>query len=132
MGNWGVHYCDAIRWMLDEEAPVSISACGSKSMIDDDRTIPDTLEVTFEFASGRLVVFGQYEACNSGALPGGEIEFCGTLGNLYPAPEARGCKITPAGKRPVSGFFQESGSKRNCSHGWRSDSPAYPEFFGLC
>jgi predicted dehydrogenase len=108
MGNWGVHYCDAIRWMLDEEAPVAISAHGTKFLIDDDRTIPENMEVTFEFASGRILVFGQYESCSSAALPANsEIEFCGTLGNLYPGGEARGCKITPAGK----GQFQEAGAK---------------------
>jgi predicted dehydrogenase len=62
MGNWGVHYCDAIRWLLDEQAPTAISAHGGRYAIQDDRTIPDTLEVTFEFASGRILKFGQYEA----------------------------------------------------------------------
>ena len=103
MGNWGVHYCDAIRWMLDEEAPVAVSAHGGKYATDDDRTIPDTLEVTFEFASGKLLVFGQYEACDSRALESGEIEFCGSQGNLYPGAEARGCRIVPT----RSGQFQK-------------------------
>ena len=40
-----------------EEAPASISD-GGRFAIDDDRTIPDTLEAVFEFASGRLAVFG--------------------------------------------------------------------------
>ncbi len=103
MGNWGVHYCDAIRWMLDEEAPVSVTAQGGRYVTGDDRTIPDTLEVTFEFASGRLLVFAQYEGCGSRALASGEIEFCGTLGNLYPGTEAHGCRIIPS--RP--GQFQK-------------------------
>jgi predicted dehydrogenase len=103
MGNWGVHYCDAMRWMLDEEAPFAVSAHGGKYLLDDDRTIPDTMEVTFEFASGRVIVFGQYEACDGKPLASGEIEFCGTLGNLYPGTEARGCRIVPTGK----GQFQE-------------------------
>ena len=103
MGNWGVHYCDAMRWVLDEEAPVSVSAHGGKYFVEDDRTIPDTLEVTFEFASGRIMVFGQYEACDSRPLPTGEIELCGTLAELYPGEEARGCKIIPS----VRGQFQK-------------------------
>ncbi len=102
MGNWGVHYCDAIRWMLDEEAPTAVSAHGGKYALQDDRTIPDTLEVTFEFPSGRLLHFAQYEASDLAPLPG-EIELCGTLGNLYPGAEARGCKIFPARK----GQFQQ-------------------------
>jgi predicted dehydrogenase len=106
MGNWGVHYCDAIRWMLDEEAPVTVTAQGGKLALDDDRTIPDTLEVTFEFASGRLLVFGQYEASGGVPLTGGEIELGGTLGNLFVAAEARGGKIVPSGK----GQFQKASS----------------------
>jgi len=107
MGNWGVHYCDAMRWMLDEEAPTAISAHGGKYLVDDDRTIPDTLEVTFEFASGRLMVFGQYEACDSRALSSGEIEFCGTLGCLCPGAEARESRIVPSAR----GQFQQPAAR---------------------
>jgi len=83
IANWGVHYLDAIRWMLGEEAPASVSAHGGKFAVDDDRTIPDTLEAVFEFASGRLAVFGQYEASGNPALRTGEIEFRGTKGTAY-------------------------------------------------
>ncbi len=85
IANWGVHYLDAIRWVLGEEAPASISAHGGRFAIDDDRTIPDTLEAVFEFASGRLALFGQYEASGNPALRSGEIEFRGTLGTAYSA-----------------------------------------------
>ena len=107
VGNWGVHYCDAIRWLLDEEAPSAVTACGGKWVLDDDRTIPDTLEVTFEFASGRMLLFGQYEACASTTLVNAELELNGTLGSLYPAGEARGCKIVPADK----GQFQAGAAR---------------------
>jgi predicted dehydrogenase len=107
MGNWGVHYCDAMRWVLDEEAPVAISAHGGKYLVDDDRTIPDTMEVSFEFASGRVMVFGQYEACDSRPLPDGEIEFCGTLGSLCPGVEGRGYRILPS----KEGQFQRAAGK---------------------
>jgi predicted dehydrogenase len=96
VGNWGVHYFDAIRWVLGEEAPISISAHGGKYALDDDRTIPDTMEVIFEFASGRLLIFGQYEASGGSALESGEVEFRGTLGNIYPGAEANGYKIVPS------------------------------------
>src|SRR5690606_10325874 len=48
MGNWGVHFMDVIRWMMGETAPSSIIATGGNYAIDDDRTIPDTMQVTFE------------------------------------------------------------------------------------
>jgi predicted dehydrogenase len=96
MANWGVHYCDAMRWGLGEQAPVSVSAHGGRFAVDDDRTIPDTMEVIFELASGTLIVFGQYEASGGPVLPDGEIEFRGTLGNLYAGAEGAGYKIAPS------------------------------------
>jgi predicted dehydrogenase len=100
MGNWGVHYMDAIRWLLGEQAPIAISAHGGKHAVADDRTIPDTMEVTFELASGALVVFGIYEASGGPGLPHGEIELQGTKGTLYASED--GYRIRPA--RP--GQFQ--------------------------
>jgi predicted dehydrogenase len=99
MGNWGVHYLDVIRWMVGETAPVAVSAHGSK-LLGDDKTIPDTMEVTFEFASGMLAQFHIYEACGATGVSGGEIEFGGTHGNLVASQD--GYRISPA--RP--GQFQ--------------------------
>ena len=107
MANWGVHYCDAMRWMLAEQAPVSISAHGGRFALDDDRTIPDTMEVIFEMPSGVLLIFGQYEANGGPALIEGEVEFRGTLGNLYAGTSGEaGYKIVPS----RAGQFQDSGS----------------------
>jgi predicted dehydrogenase len=94
VANWGVHLFDAMRWALGEEAPASLSAHGGRFAVDDDRTIPDTLEAIFEFASGRLMVWGQYEATDGPAVRSGEIEFRGTKGNLYSSES--GYVITPS------------------------------------
>ncbi len=89
MGNWGVHYLDAIRWLTGELAPASICAMGGRFAVHDDRTVPDTMEATFEFASGRLAIFGQYEASGNPIFPRNpklarpEIEIRGTLGTVY-------------------------------------------------
>jgi predicted dehydrogenase len=101
MGNWGVHYIDAIRWLMKERAPVSISAHGGKYLLTDDRTIPDTLEVTFEFSSGAMAIFGVYEASGGPTLPEGEVELRGAQANMY--IDDRGYHILPS--RP--GQFQE-------------------------
>ena len=74
MGNWGVHYMDVIRWLIGETSPVAITAHGGKYAVNDDRDIPDTMEVTFEFSSGTLLVFGQYESSGGSAISSGEIE----------------------------------------------------------
>jgi predicted dehydrogenase len=96
MGNWGVHYMDVIRWLMGEKAPIAISAHGGKFVLDDDSTIPDTLQVTFEFASGALIMFSDYEA-NSGPMSTfGEIELRGTKGTLLANESAY--KIVPASR----------------------------------
>jgi predicted dehydrogenase len=107
MANWGVHYCDAIRWALGEQAPISISAHGGRFAIDDDRTIPDTMEVIFELPKGTLLVFGQYEANGGAALIEGEVELRGTLGNLCCGSEGKSFKIVPS----RGGQFQDSSPK---------------------
>ena len=100
MGNWGVHFMDVIRWMLGEKAPVAISAHGGKYVVDDDRTIPDTMQVTYEFASGAIAVFCIYEASSGGLFPYGEVELRGTKGTL--SADEGGFKIMSA----RSGQFQ--------------------------
>lgn len=102
MGNWGVHFMDAIRWMMGEKAPVAISAHGGKYVVDDDRTIPDTMQVTYEFASGAIVTFCIYEASSGSMFQYGEVELRGTLGTLY-ASES-GYKITPTRAGQFSTF----------------------------
>jgi predicted dehydrogenase len=96
MGNWGVHYMDVIRWLMGERAPVSISAHGGKYVLDDDSTIPDTLQVTFEFASGSIILFSDYEVNSGDMAPFGEIELRGTKGTLLANESAY--KIVPATK----------------------------------
>jgi predicted dehydrogenase len=107
MANWGVHYCDAMRWAMSEQAPISISAHGGRFAVDDDRTIPDTLQVTFEMPSGALIIFGQYEANGGPALVDGEVELRGTLGNLYCGAEGAAYKIVPS----KGGQFNEGDPK---------------------
>ena len=83
MANWGVHYFDLIRWLVGEEAPASLSVHGGIYAVRDDRTIPDTAEGIFEFASGMLMTFGTYEANGHPGLKAGEVELRGTLGTAH-------------------------------------------------
>lgn len=62
ISNQGVHYLDLIRWLLNEEAPSSISTLGGKYIVDDDRTIPDTMQVTYEFPSGSIATVNVLES----------------------------------------------------------------------
>ncbi|HUT90638.1 MAG TPA: Gfo/Idh/MocA family oxidoreductase [Thermoguttaceae bacterium] len=82
--NNGVHFLDCMRWMTGDVAPTSICAMGGRYAVDDDRTIPDTLRVTFEFPTGRLFVFGMFETSGNRTLPReGYFEIRGTQGSLY-------------------------------------------------
>ena len=84
IANNGVHFLDAIRWMTGDEAPSRICAMGGRFAVDDDRIIPDTMEVTYETPAGRLVIFGQYEACGNPAMAQpGWCELRGTQGTAY-------------------------------------------------
>ncbi len=101
MGNWGVHYMDVIRWLIGETAPISVTAVGGRYAVDDDRDIPDTLSVLFEFESGRIVEFQVNEASAGHRVSGGEIEIFGTHGTL--AADQNGYSVVPTNP----GQFQE-------------------------
>jgi predicted dehydrogenase len=101
MGNWGVHYMDVIRWMIGENAPKAITAHGGKYLVKDDRNIPDTMEVIFEFESGVMINFSIHEASGGGGIQGGEVELSGAKGNLV--ANQNGYTVTPA----RSGQFQD-------------------------
>jgi len=100
MGNWGVHYMDVIRWLIGETSPVAITAHGGKYAVNDDRDIPDTMEVFFEFDSGTIIQFSIHEASSGGGITGGEIELNGSKGTLLASQD--GYRVIPA--RP--GQFQ--------------------------
>lgn len=83
--NFGVHYMDAIHWALGQDAPLAVTAMGGKFVVEDNREIPDTLEVVWTYPGQTLVTFSQF---NATAVPAAreqrvEIEFRGTRGTLY-------------------------------------------------
>ena len=101
MGNWGVHYMDVIRGMMGEQAPKAVTAHGGKYLVKDDRDIPDTMEVIFEFQSGAMIKFSIHEASGGGGIQGGEVELNGAKGSLV--ADQNGYKVTPS----RSGQFQD-------------------------
>lgn len=81
--NFGVHYMDMIRWCLGKEAPKSVVALGGRYAVKDNREIPDTCEVLWDFG-GTLVIFCQYNANGApGNAKGTELEIRGTKGTMY-------------------------------------------------
>ncbi len=83
--NFGVHYMDVIQWALGQTAPTAVTAMGGKfAGLEDNREIPDTLEVLWTYPNGTLVTFSQFNASSAPAgINNGQIEFRGTTGTLY-------------------------------------------------
>lgn len=89
VANWGLHFIDVLRWLMDEEAPLAVTALGGRYAVDDDRTIPDTSVITYEMPGGSLIVYEEYEA--SGMRPfsvPADIMIRGTEGTLFATDRA--------------------------------------------
>jgi predicted dehydrogenase len=81
--NFGVHYMDMIRMCLGKEAPKSVTAIGGRYAVKDNREIPDTCEVLWDY-DGTLVVFSQYNANGAPTnAKNSELEIRGTKGTMY-------------------------------------------------
>ena len=87
--NFGVHYSDMMRMMMQLSVPRAVTAMGGKYIVNDNRQIPDTLVVLWEYdnpASGAPAL-NSFEQYNANSAPGNakrmELEFRGTKGTLY-------------------------------------------------
>jgi predicted dehydrogenase len=82
--NFGVHYVDTLRWCLGVDSPKAVTAMGGRYAVKDNREVPDTAEVLWEYPGPVMMVFTQYNANNAAANPGGfEMELRGTKGTMY-------------------------------------------------
>jgi len=82
--NYGAHFIDFIHWALGEDTPLAVTAMGGKLALDDNREIPDTLEVLWTYPRGTLVTFSQFNTNDAPAdRRHGNLEFRGTKGTLY-------------------------------------------------
>jgi predicted dehydrogenase len=136
--NFGVHYLDLIHWALGHDAPLAVTAIGGKYAIADNREIPDTLEVLWQYPGNTLVTFSQFN-CNAApaGVRGGEVELRGTKGTVYingagweVVPDALPDKEFPArtpidraqergyreGAKPVIDARKESGKVSDAAH----------------
>jgi predicted dehydrogenase len=81
--NFGVHYMDMLRWCLGKDSPKGVVAMGGKYVVGDNREIPDTCEVLWDF-DGTMVIFAQYNAnAAPGNLQSAQMEVRGTKGTMY-------------------------------------------------
>ncbi len=123
--NFGVHYTDMIQWALGHDAPLAVTAMGGKYAVEDNREIPDTLEVLWTYPDGVLVTFSQFNASAPPAgLRNGEIEFRGTRGTLY--VQGNGYEIVPDQITPNE-FPARTPLDRTIEKGWRTGQKAQIE-----
>lgn len=124
--NFGVHYMDAIHWALGHDAPLAVTAMGGKVVIEDNREIPDTLEVLWTYPGGTLVTFSQYNATAAPAAKDRrvEIEFRGTKGTLYLYSD--GYEIVPDVITPNE-FPARTPVDRQLERGYRAGAKAHIE-----
>jgi predicted dehydrogenase len=82
--NFGVHYMDMLRWALGKESPRAVTAMGGRyGGIKDNREIPDTLEVLWDFGD-LMMIFCCYDAnAANGCANNAEMEIRGAQGTLY-------------------------------------------------
>ncbi|MBI4903031.1 MAG: Gfo/Idh/MocA family oxidoreductase [Acidobacteria bacterium] len=82
--NFGVHHMDVIRWCLGQDSPRAVTAMGGRYTVGDNREIPDTMEVLWQFDGPTMVVFSQYNAnASPGNIQNAEIELRGTKGTMF-------------------------------------------------
>jgi predicted dehydrogenase len=123
--NFGVHYLDVIHWALGYDAPLAVVAMGGKFVLEDNREIPDTLEVLWTYPGNTLVSFSQYNANGAAAvLRNAEIEFRGTQGTLY--LQGNGFEIVPESVTP-NAFPVRDPRDRQRERGWRTGAKALIE-----
>jgi len=94
MTDWGVHWLDIVQMAFKEEIPAEITALGGRFWTKDNTETPDTLQVTYKYASGFVATY-ERRSNNSQSMFGksGGILFCGTKGTMF--LDRGGYKIVP-------------------------------------
>jgi len=57
MGNDGAHQIDQARWALGVDHPTRVSGSGAKYFFQDDQQTPDTMNMAFDYAGGKGLVW---------------------------------------------------------------------------
>jgi predicted dehydrogenase len=92
--NFGVHYIDQLRLCLGQDTPRAVTAMGGRFAVKDNREIPDTCDVLWQYEGPAMMTFSQYNANNAPANPtGAEMEIRGTKGTMY--MDLNGWNIVP-------------------------------------
>jgi len=84
LSNMGAHYLDFSHWLLGHDSPLAVTAMGGKYAMEDNRDIPDTLEVIWSYPGNTLITFSQLDTNGAGAaVRDCNTEIRGTKGTMY-------------------------------------------------
>jgi predicted dehydrogenase len=115
--NFGTHHIASIHRILGVDRPLAATAIGGKFADYDNREVPDTLEVMWEYPGGLLVTFSQFNSSAAfAAARGCELEIRGTKGTLYLT--SRGFEVVPEVVTPNE-FLPRSPLDRERERGYR-------------
>jgi predicted dehydrogenase len=116
--NFGVHYLDLIHWALGQDAPQAVTAIGGKFAVEDNREVPDTLEVLWKYPGNTLVTFSQFNCTAAPAgVRDGEVELRGTKGTVY--IRGNGWEVVPDALTDNE-FPARTPVDRSVERGWRT------------
>ena len=117
--NWGVHLMDMVQWSLGKDAPKAVVAMGGNYAVEDNREVPDTARVMWEYEGGTLAGFNQYNGNGAPVSRGQELELRGTKGTLY--LKSSGFEIEPEAVNE-HGWFRRTPLDRETERVWRAAS----------
>ena len=100
LGNNGVHTLDLCRWGLGVDFPVRVTSAGGRYRFADDQETPDTHEVAYEFADGKLITWTGH-SCNRHDADD-FITFYGEAGALRLGDEGAFTLFDAAGKERLT------------------------------
>ena len=75
-----VPWVDVVHMFMGEEGPVSADAAGGIYVAEDGRTVPDTINVQYEYPGHWICT---YTRVPQAGMQREGIEFCGTQGHLW-------------------------------------------------
>ena len=127
MGNWGVHYCDAMRWVLDEEAPVAVTAHGGKYLVMTTARFP----TRWKSPSSCLRTPDGVRPVRAVRRPAPAERRDRVLRDArQPVPRGGGARVQDSafgqGAIPEAGWKDRG--RRDRADGRRPDPPAHPQF----
>lgn len=101
MTDWGVHLIDIVHWVMQVDAPLTVSAVGGKFAIDDNRETPDTILASYKYPG--FIMTYENRSANSRDVNDHSygIEFYGTTGTLF--IDRSGLEIVPEKRKGTAG-----------------------------